>query len=194
MIAAECPTAVDGFWQETPGDALISVLRDTLPELSLVAEDLGVITDDVRDLRRKYGLPGMSVLQFAFDHFDDNPHKPANVTRDNVVYTGTHDNDTAEGWFRQLSDDDRHLVFHVLGTAPSDQIAGQLIETAMGTDADLAITPLQDYLGLGSEARLNTPGTSDGNWQWQFDWNMLDDGLIAGIRELVERSGRANVD
>jgi 4-alpha-glucanotransferase len=190
MIEAECETAVDGYWQETPGDALLATLADRFPGLPVVAEDLGVITEQVRELRRKYGLPGMSVLQFAFDHFDDNPHKPANITPDCVVYTGTHDNDTCTGWFSGLQPGEKDFVFQVLGVPPTDDIAPLMIETAMHSKAGRAIVPLQDFLGLGREARMNTPGLSEGNWRWKFEWDMLPVQLPDQIRSVISASGR----
>lgn len=190
MIEASCETAVDGVWQETPGDALLATLQKNFGELPIVAEDLGVITEEVRALRRKYQLPGMSVLQFAFDYFEDNPHKPANITADDVVYTGTHDNDTSVGWFKGLQEHEKAFVFQTLETDPRDDIANLMIETAMNTQANIAIAPLQDYLGLGSTARMNTPGIPNGNWNWRFHWDMLPDDLAQRIRAMIEASGR----
>ncbi|MCP5301357.1 MAG: 4-alpha-glucanotransferase [Chromatiaceae bacterium] len=193
MIAAESEAAVDGFWQATPGDALLDTLRQHFPDLPIVAEDLGVITDEVRQLKNKYGLPGMSVLQFAFDHFADNPHKPANITHDCIAYTGTHDNDTCVGWFGSLDARQRAFVFEVLQAQPTPDIARLMIRTAMQSRARLAIAPLQDYLALDSSARMNRPGVADGNWQWQFAWDMLPPTFSAEIREMVEASGRQDV-
>jgi 4-alpha-glucanotransferase len=190
MIDADCETALEGHWQETPGDALLGSLQQRYPQLPIVAEDLGVITEEVRALRHKYALPGMAVLQFAFDHFDDNPHKPMNIDTDDVVYTGTHDNDTCVGWFHALEPHERAFVFEVLGTPSTDDIAPLMIETAMQTRANFAIAPLQDYLGLDSLARMNTPGVTDGNWRWRFHWDMLTSDLPGSIRPLVEASGR----
>lgn len=190
MIDADSDTAMDGRWQDTPGDELLASLQARYPSLPIVAEDLGVITEEVRALRRKYELPGMAVLQFAFDHFDDNPHKPANIKADDVVYTGTHDNDTCVGWFHKLKERERAFVFDVLDKTPTDDIATVMIETAMQTRANLAIVPLQDFLGLDSQARLNTPGVTNGNWRWRFHWDMLDAGLASRIRKMVKESGR----
>jgi len=190
MIEATCETAIDGEWQATPGDALLATLQDNFPNLPIVAEDLGIITEEVRELRRKYQLPGMSVLQFAFDHFPDNPHKPANITIDTIVYTGTHDNDTCVGWFDGLPSHERDFVFEVLGVPPTDDIADLMIRTAMQSRGGLAMVPLQDLLSLGGEARMNTPGVSDGNWRWRFAWDMLDTDLAERIRTMTEESGR----
>lgn len=190
MIEASCETAVDGFWQETPGDALLATLAGKFPHLPIVAEDLGIITPEVRELRRKYGLPGMSVLQFAFDHFDDNPHKPANITPDCIAYTGTHDNDTSVGWFNSLEPHEKDFVFEVLEVPATEDVAQLMIETAMHSQAGRAIAPLQDFLGLDSASRMNTPGLSEGNWGWQFEWDMLSPQLSQEIRGVVEASGR----
>jgi 4-alpha-glucanotransferase len=193
MIDANCETAVDGFWQETPGDLLLANLQARFSDLPIVAEDLGVITEEVRELRHKYRLPGMAILQFAFDHFEDNPHKPANITPDTIAYTGTHDNDTCVGWFHGLDPHAKDFVFQVLGVAPSDDIADLMVRVAMDSRAQLTIAPLQDYLGLGGESRMNTPGVSEGNWRWQFDWDMLSDGLAGRIRQMIDASGRSHV-
>ena len=190
MIEASCETAVDGFWQETPGDALLATLADRFADLPIVAEDLGIITPEVRELRRKYRLPGMSVLQFAFDHFDDNPHKPVNITPDSIVYTGTHDNDTCVGWFNGLEPHEKDYVFQVLEVPPTEDIARLMIESAMHSKADRAIAPLQDFLGLDGGSRMNTPGVGEGNWGWRFEWNMLPDQLAGEIRALISASGR----
>lgn len=190
MIDVACETAIDGYWQETPGDALLAALAEHFPTLPIVAEDLGVITEEVRTLRRKYGLSGMSVLQFAFDHYEDNPHKPANITEDCIAYTGTHDNDTCIGWFSGLEPHQRDFVFQVLGVEPTDKIAPLMIQTAMQTSAWLAVAPLQDYLGLDGDARMNKPGVSQGNWRWRFDWDMLRPSLSQEIRDMIEASGR----
>ena len=190
MIEASCETAVDGYWETTPGDTLLAALHERFDRLPIVAEDLGIITDEVRDLRRKYRLPGMSILQFAFDHFEDNPHKPANITNDSIVYTGTHDNDTCVGWFNSLQAHEKDFVFQVLEVPPTADIAGLLIDTAMHSKADRAIVPLQDFLRLDSGSRMNTPGVCEGNWAWRFEWDMLPDRLVAQTRDLVAASGR----
>jgi 4-alpha-glucanotransferase len=190
MIEAACQTAIDGYWQDTPGEELLNTLKEDYPSLPIVAEDLGVITEQVRDLRRRFELPGMAVLQFAFDQFEDNPHKPANITPDEIVYTGTHDNDTCAGWFDSLQPHEREFVFQLLGSPPREDIAWLMIESAMQTAANVAIAPLQDFLELDTSARMNTPGVSDGNWRWSFHWKMLPDELPRRIRTLIEASER----
>ena len=190
MIDAACETAVDGYWQETPGDALLTRLQENFSSLPIIAEDLGAITEEVRALRRKYALPGMSVLQFAFDHFEDNPHKPVNVKVDDIVYTGTHDNNTCVGWFNELQAHEKDFVFEILNSPPREDIAQLMVETAMQTQAHLAIAPLQDFLGLGSQARMNTPGVAEGNWRWRFQWDMLGDDQTQAIHNVIEANGR----
>jgi len=192
MISAECETAVDGFWQEVPGDAFLDSLENVIADLPIVAEDLGVITPEVTALRTKYHLPGMSVLQFAFDAFDDNPHKPKNIHADRVVYTGTHDNNTTTGWFNELKDHEKNFVFEVLQIPPRNDIANCLVETALYSRANTAILPMQDFLQLGSEARMNTPGVSENNWHWQFQWDQIDDANCKTLNQHIVKSGRLN--
>lgn len=190
MIPAENETAIDGFWKETPGDALLHILQQEFEELPIVAEDLGVITPEVRALRDKYDLPGMSVLQFAFDAFDDNPHKPKNFTSNTVVYTGTHDNNTTVGWFNELQQHEKDFVFKILDSCYRDDIASCLLETALHSKANTAIAPLQDILQLDGAHRMNTPGVTGDNWQWQFTWEQLDDSICSTLRNHISESGR----
>lgn len=201
VIDAECDTAVDGHWQKMPGDELLAAIRDSAGHLPIVAEDLGIITPEVTALRKKYHLPGMSIMQFGFDAFEDNPNKPQNVEPDRVVYTGTHDNDTTRGWFESLAPETQQHVLQVLGIAAqsaagtgesgiADLVVDRLIDNAMNTRASLCIIPLQDVLHLGSSARMNTPGTSSGNWQWSFQWQQLDSKLITTMRQRIEQAGR----
>jgi 4-alpha-glucanotransferase len=164
-IPAAEPTAVKGRWVPGPGRALFDVLRAALGELPLVAEDLGLITPDVHDLRRALGLPGMRVLQFAFDG-SDNEHLPHRNPEDAVVYTGTHDNDTTRGWFESLGDETRRAVLECVGTREGS-IEWDMIRAAYGSPARLAVIPMQDVLGLGTTARMNTPGRAEDNWAWR---------------------------
>jgi 4-alpha-glucanotransferase len=190
MIDAECETAVDGHWQPTPGDALLQILRQETGEIPLIAEDLGIITEAVTKLRTKYNLPGMSILQFSFDSFEDNPHKPQNITPDRVVYTGTHDNDTSSGWFDNLDDETQQKVLHDLDITDTSQVVDALIDTALGCDANLAIIPLQDLLKLGSDSRMNVPGTMENNWRWQFEWPQLTPQLAASMQQRIAATNR----
>ena len=190
MIPADCETAIDGFWQDTPGEALLAALREHFPQLSIVAEDLGIITPEVTALRKQFHLPGMAVLQFAFDAFEDNPHKPVNISTDTVAYTGTHDNNTTRGWFDSLDAGSREFVYSLLEGKPDDDPVQLLIQRALQTDAELVVLPLQDILGLGAQARMNTPGESEGNWHWRFDWADIQEAHATGLRALIENTGR----
>lgn len=194
MIPAEAETAIEGDWVETPGDALLHALQAHIADLPIVAEDLGVITPEVTALREKYDLPGMCVLQFAFDAFDDNPHKPNNIKPNNVVYTGTHDNDTTVGWFTALEPNEQAFVFDVLDKPATDDIADCMIEIGLNTRANTVIVPLQDVLGLGSDSRMNLPGASEGNWNWRFDWAQMDHANCDKIAQWIRESGRHHVD
>jgi 4-alpha-glucanotransferase len=169
--------------------ALLNALRQQHPELPLVAEDLGVITPAVDALRRTFGLPGMRVLQFAFDGDPANPHLPHNLDVDSIVYTGTHDNDTTLGWYRQLDTVTRARVEFTLRSdvVPMPEA---LLRAALFSPARLAIAPLQDLIGTGSESRFNTPGTTSGNWGWRFDASALDAQLTRWLRTLNAASAR----
>jgi 4-alpha-glucanotransferase len=189
-IPAHEPTAIHGEWVEAPGAALLQAIADEMGELQLVAEDLGIITPDVTALRHQFGLPGMAVLQFAFDHHADNPHKPENVHPDTVYYTGTHDNDTTLGWWRALSEHDRHLVAQRLLASDEAAVLEAMIDTVLESRAALAVLPLQDVLRLGSEARMNTPGTDNGNWTWRFEWDALPPDLAPRLLKKLQKAHR----
>lgn len=194
VIDASCETAIDGEWQKVAGNKLLEALQKSIPsesgEIPVVAEDLGVITPEVNALREKFRLPGMSVLQFSFDGFDDNPHKPKNIQHDRIAYTGTHDNDTTEGWVQSLNDDTQRYIMQILKIETVEEITDALIKMAFKTKAQLAVVPLQDFLCLDSTARMNIPGTVDDNWQWQFDWEQITNHLAVDIRQKIELSGR----
>jgi len=178
-------TAVVGKWRRGPGAAVFQAAEHELGELPVVAEDLGVITEPVVRLRRRLGFPGMVVLQFALGGDPTNPYLPGNHEVDAVVYTGTHDNDTTRGWWESLSDEDRGWA----DLDPADP-AWSLIGAAWSSRAALAIAPLQDVLDLGPEARMNLPGTEEGNWRWRYAAGDLTPGLAARLRALTEGSGR----
>jgi 4-alpha-glucanotransferase len=178
-------TAIKGRWLRGPGAELFQALQAQLGDLPVVAEDLGVITEPVVRLRRELGLPGMVVLQFALGKDPSNPHLPRNHEQQSVVYTGTHDNDTTRGWWESLSADDREWS----GLDPADP-ARALVEVAWSSPAALAVAPLQDILSLGNEARMNLPGTEEGNWQWRFAQGQLTDENARSLRELTERHNR----
>lgn len=188
-IPASEPTAVRGQWVQAPGEALLDALHAAFEPLPLVAEDLGIITDAVRQLRDRYRLPGMKILQFAFDGTPDNPYLPHNHVRNSVVYTGTHDNDTTLGWFEGLPQDLRARVLGYLGQ-PAEPMPWPLIRTALASVAWLSVVPLQDLLGLGSADRMNTPGTVEHNWNFRFSWDQIPPDLPGRVRQLVFQYGR----
>jgi 4-alpha-glucanotransferase len=184
-VPAEDDTAVGGVWRRGPGAAVFEAVERELGPLPVVAEDLGVITEPVRRLRRRLGYPGMAVLQFAFGGNPRSPHRSENHEEQSVVYTGTHDNDTTRGWWESLPP--RQRAETGLGAADP---AWSLLELAWSSRAALAIAPLQDVFGLGSEARMNFPGTREGNWRWRFTAGELTDELAARLKELTRRTGR----
>ena len=188
-IPAAAETAIDGRWVEGPGEKLFDRLQQVFGDLPLVAEDLGIITPEVDALRHAYGFPGMKILQFAFDGGEHNPYLPHNHERLSIVYTGTHDNDTTLGWYEGLDDGTRDSVNRHLAHYSGD-MPWRLIETALDSVAVLAVFPLQDLLSLGSEARMNTPGTSENNWFWRFSWSQLQPELAPQLRQLIERYER----
>jgi 4-alpha-glucanotransferase len=171
-VPAESDTAINGRWRPGPADNLFKAIRTELGEVPFIAEDLGIITPGVRALRRRLRLPGMKVLQFAFDGNRDNIHLPHNYDRDAMVYTGTHDNDTTRGWFESRSREERVQVLQYLG-CPPEFVIWEMIRAALASVATLAIVPLQDVLMLGSEARMNLPSRREGNWEWRCTLEQL---------------------
>jgi 4-alpha-glucanotransferase len=189
-VPAIAKTAREGEWRKGRGDELLTALRAKHGELPLVAEDLGIITDEVRALRDRFDLPGMVVAQFAFDGKADNPHLPANHVPRSVAYTGTHDNDTTVGWYAGLGDAGRDGVGRALHLSGSPRVPEFLIDAVYDSAAQLTVVPMQDLLGLGGESRMNTPGTVAGNWRWRFRWDQIDPDLVALSRARARRSGR----
>jgi 4-alpha-glucanotransferase len=189
-VRAGAATAREGQWRKAPGDDLLTALRASLGEIPLVAEDLGLITDDVRALRDRFALPGMVVLQFAFDGKPDNPHLPANHVENSVAYTGTHDNDTTVGWWAGLDDGARRFVQQSLGADGTAPIPDLLIDAVYGSRAGLAVIPMQDLLALGGDSRMNAPGTTVGNWRWRFSWDQVPADVVARSRRRAEASQR----
>ncbi len=190
-IPADHPTAMHGRWVPAPGDALFQALQQHFGALPLVAEDLGLITPEVHALRDKYGLPGMKVLQFAFDGGAKNPYLPHQYEHNCVVYTGTHDNDTTLGWFHNLPPEQQQYVDDYLGV-PGEPMPWPLIRAALASVAQLAVIPMQDILMLGSEARMNTPGTIEGNWRWRFSWDQVTPDLSERLRHLNRLYNRSD--
>ena len=188
-IPADSPTAKNGQWVKAPGEQLLKTIQEKFSEMSLVAEDLGIITDAVDDLRKAFSLPGMKVLQFAFDGDSDNQHLPHNHSADMVAYTGTHDNDTTLSWYASADDVTRHRVRTYLQCSDED-MPWPLIRSAMMSVAQTAIIPMQDILALGTGNRMNTPGTVDNNWTWRFEWHQVDSGLADHLRAMAENYSR----
>ena len=188
-IPASAKTAVKGRWQPAPGDALFQALTAEFGTLPLVAEDLGIITQEVEKLRDDHGLPGMKVLHFAFGGGADNPYLPHNHVLNSVVYTGTHDNNTTLGWFNELDQPTRAHLFNYLGGG-QEQMPGLLVRTAFASVARLAVVPLQDVLALGGEHRMNQPGVANGCWRWRFDWNQVQSDIAGRYRHWLELYGR----
>jgi 4-alpha-glucanotransferase len=194
-IPASEPTAMHGDWVTAPGAALLQAMAqeidaDETGPLPLVAEDLGVITPDVTALRDQFGLPGMAVLQFAFDHHADNPHKPENVRANTVYYTGTHDNDTLCGWWLNQPHPVQQQIQAQLGLSDPGQVVDTMQAIVLDSPAMLAMLTLQDVLGLDSAARMNTPGTTQGNWTWRFEWDALPDDLASRLLKQLQKAHR----
>ena len=185
-------TAKVGRWRRAPGRDLLLALRRELGELPVVAEDLGVITPPVEKLRDDFGLPGMVVIQWAFDTNATNPHTFDRHLEKRVVYTGTHDNDTIAAWWEARGDEERAMVARELERAgiEEEEPHWALIRLAFSSRGRLAIVPLQDVLGLGNEARMNRPGTAEGNWSWRLREGQLTDGLADRLRAATEEAGR----
>ena len=188
-IPAANKTAVNGRWVKTPGDALFESLRKHFGSLPLVAEDLGLITPEVLALRDNYELPGMEILQFAFDSAADNPYLPHNHRQASVVYTGTHDNDTTLAWFENLPAERQLRVVEYLGY-PHEPMPWPMIRTALASVSHMAIIPMQDVLALGRGQRMNTPGIADGNWSWRFTWDQLSPDLTERLMRMAKSYGR----
>jgi 4-alpha-glucanotransferase len=187
-------TAVNGRWVHGPGEAVFRAIDSAMhiEHAPIIAEDLGLITDEVRKLLRATGFPGMKVLQFAFGGGPENPYLPHNYRDANcVVYTGTHDNDTTRGWFANLSDTERAHLLRYLRTDAQVNITEELMRLALSSTARIAIVPLQDVLDLDSSARFNTPGAPQGNWTWRLRADQLDPGHADCLAELTQLYGRA---
>ncbi len=185
-------TAMNGWWVEAPGYAFFNRIREHFGKLPIIAEDLGIITPEVDALRDTFDFPGMKILQFAFDSGNANPYLPFNFAHANcVVYTGTHDNDTTAGWFSERSLQQQWQVGQYLGHRSFHGIHWDLITVALGSVANQAITPLQDVLGLGTEARMNFPSRAAGNWGWRYRSEHLTDDLGDRLGQLTKAFGRA---
>lgn len=188
-IPANEPTAIKGRWVDGPGDEFFFKLKDALGGLPFFAEDLGLITPDVVALRERHNIPGMAVLQFAFGDPGAHAYLPHRLNANSVIYTGTHDNDTTLGWWSTLSDKERGAVISLVGQCNDGPNWG-LIRLAQSSCANLSVVPLQDVLGLGSEARLNTPSTHAGNYHWRYNAGTLRPELAGKLASLAEVTDR----
>jgi 4-alpha-glucanotransferase len=189
-------TAQTGQWVPGPGADFFRTAEKELGALPLIAEDLGLITQDVSALRDRFGLPGMRVLQFAFDGKPDNPHLPRNYPPNTVVYTGTHDNPTTHGWYDELPARQRQNLWNYVKrpSGESSEAASTLINLAWSSVAALAIAPLQDLFNLGNDARMNLPGRAEGNWRWRCTEDMLTPAAFQWLHDLTKTSNRAPIE
>lgn len=185
-------TAVNGHWEKGPGMDLFNTVKEKLGELDIIAEDLGFLTESVFQLLKDSGYPGMKVLQFAFDPSEDSDYLTYKYQRNCVVYTGTHDNDTTAGWFEKLSDGDKNVALRYMNSfyTPKEEQHWDLIALAMRSTADTCIIPVQDFLGLGSEARINMPSTLGDNWKWRMTKGAFSEELKEKIRRMTKLYGR----
>jgi 4-alpha-glucanotransferase len=187
------PSARLGQWVPGPGSDFFLAAKKELGHLPLIAEDLGLITPDVIQLRDSQSLPGMRVIQFAFDGNPQNPHLPQNYVSNTVAYTATHDNNTTRGWFEALTDQQKEAVWAYLRRAPGEsrEAAPDLMRLVWSSPAALAIAPLQDLLNLGASARMNTPGQASGNWRWRITDDMLSPAAFGQLRDLTIETRRS---
>ena len=189
-VPAGAETAKEGQWEKGPGMDLLGVLTNWFPHITYIAEDLGLLTPEVHQLRETAGLPGMKVLEFAFSD-PGNAYLPHNyASRRCVCYTGTHDNDTALGWYDHAPETERAFAERYLGASGREEVRKALLRCGMGSTAELFVAQMQDYLALGSEGRINVPGVAEGNWRWRMAPDALIPALGAEIRTLTETYGR----
>lgn len=179
-----------GRWEKGPAMELIRRFREEVPEAKIIAEDLGLLTPQAKRFTRQTGYPGMKVLQFAFDGHKDNPYLPENCPENSVVYTGTHDNDTLAGWLSRMNREEREQVRDALGVKGAGDLHRIILECGTRCRGKLFLVPMQDYLSLGSKARMNVPGTAQGNWVWRMKPGVLTEGLAKQIREYAELGKR----
>ncbi len=195
-IPADSKTAITGKWVQGPGTLFFQQIEKALGKVPIIAEDLGMITPAVIQLREQLNFPGMKVLQFAFDGDPQNAHLPHNYNHSNfIVYTGTHDNMTLTGWFNSLSEENKNkIITYLKNNCPAPVAADfhwQMIELAAQSRADICIFPLQDLLGLGPEATMNRPGIAFGNWRWRFNSSLITDQIKKNIQKITARTQRA---
>jgi len=188
-VPAGAPTARDGRWVKGPGDSFFQAVRKAFGEAPFIAEDLGIITKEVRELRDRWDLPGMRVLQFAFSEGSASPHLPIHYVQNCVAYTGTHDNDTTAGWYQKTTDRERD-AFRRYTATDGTGCHYHMMRLAYASVANLAIVPMQDVLGLDSWARTNVPGLAEGNWRWKVTPDQVNEASVRVLRDLAETFGR----
>lgn len=191
------PTAENGCWEKGPGMALFDKMREELGELPIIAEDLGFLTESVRDLLKKSGFPGMKVLQFAFDSREDSDYLPYRYDNNSVVYTGTHDNATTVSWWDELASTDKEVALRYLNRSKwtsKRKLTWDLVCLAMASVSDLCVIPAQDYLALPNTARINTPSTLGFNWQWRMSKEGFSDKLCEKIYKMTRLYGRLTLE
>jgi 4-alpha-glucanotransferase len=192
-VPAAAHTAVAGTWKTGPGTKPFDAAREALGELPFIAEDLGLITEEVHQLREQLGFPGMRVLQFGFDNVEDDFHRPNTYPEDSIGYTGTHDNDTLVGWLKKRKPNKPDPLAQWIAThehADDEPVYWQLIDAVLQSSSSIAIIPMQDLLGLDNAARMNVPGQAKGNWTWRMNSAAITDELVSKLRELTQRADR----
>ena len=191
-IPAGSETAIHGTWEKGPGIEVFQKMQEKFGKLDIIAEDLGFLTPSVLKLVKDTGFPGMKVLEFAFDSREESDYLPHNYTTNCVVYTGTHDNNTIRGWYEEMDEADRQLSVDYMNNAhtPGDEIHWDFVRLALSSVAKLAVIPVQDYLGLGGEARINTPSTLGENWRWRMLSGEITDEIAVKCRKMAKLYGR----
>lgn len=193
QVPAGEETAINGKWKKAPAQDFFNVMLENFPGLPIIAEDLGIITNDVKKIMKRFGFPGMKVLLFAFG--EDNPHHPylpQTYGENCVVYTGTHDNNTIRGWIRnEAGPEEKERLFKYLGREiPEEELHWELIRLAMASPANMSIIPMQDILGLGETCRMNKPAVTNGNWEWRLLPQQINSDLAKKLRDMTEANGR----
>ncbi len=188
-VPADQETAQNGLWRMGPGENFFNTLLDSFGELPFIAEDLGEITPDVFELRDQLGIPGMKVIQFGFESNQTHPFLPHNFPENCTAYTATHDNETTKGWYLNMDEDKKSMIRDYLNST-GENIGWDLIQKLWSSKAAAAIVPIQDLLGLENEARMNTPGTTEGNWEWRMRQDALTEDIKCKIIEMNTKYGR----
>ncbi|MCL2845133.1 MAG: 4-alpha-glucanotransferase [Chitinivibrionia bacterium] len=191
-IDGKATTAKVGVWEKGPGDDFFANIYKNIDGIELIAEDLGIITDEVNKLRDSQNLCGMKIFQFAFDGNPDNYYLPYNCNRQSVMYSGTHDNDTVLGWYSNLDEQTKERVKNYIQAKNDDEVSGKIIREVLAARSVYAVLQLPDLLGLGSEARFNVPGTvNDKNWAWRFKWSDVNKKTMDDLKKMIQIYGRA---